>query len=133
MVAHLEHTGPIIVAVAPAVDMHACVYATLLVKCTKKTHAALDIVYSAWLSYSVSRELTFAGLQAFDPRVLGIALVSTVVEPSAIGSAATEFARFFDGSTLGAYGTNSRNWCYYHRSCWDWTCEHRIKKTKRHN
>ena len=64
---------------------------------------------------SVSRELTSAGLCAFDPRVLSVRVAAdaTVFEPSAAGSATTEFAGFLDDSAFGTYGSNSRR-----RHCW---------------
>ena len=51
----------------------------------------------------VSRELTFAGTQAFDPRVRNVcvAATSTHLEPSATGSATTDSARFLEGAALG--------------------------------
>ena len=53
--------------------------------------------------HSVSRELTLAGLQAFDPRVLNVcvAATSTHLKPSATGSATTDPARFLEGAALG--------------------------------
>ena len=43
--------------------------------------------------YPVSRELTFTGVQPFDPRVLKVRVgdFGTVIEPSATASATTEF------------------------------------------
>ena len=54
--------------------------------------------------HSDSRELTFAGTQAFDPRVpnVGVTTTSTHLKPSATGSAATDSTRFLEGATLGA-------------------------------
>ena len=57
--------------------------------------------------HSVSRELTFAGTQAFDPRVLNVCVVatSTHLKPSATGSATTDSTRFLEGAALG-----TRHW-----------------------
>ena len=54
--------------------------------------------------HSVSPEVTFAGTQAFDPRVLknvGVAATSTHLKPSATGSATTDSTRFLEGAALG--------------------------------
>ena len=51
-----------------------------------------------------SVELTFAGLDALDPRVikLGVASIPTVVEPSTCRSATAAFAGHLESATLGA-------------------------------
>ena len=53
--------------------------------------------------HSVSRELTSAGLCAFDPRVLNVRIAgtSTVLIPSATGSATTDSTGFLEGAALG--------------------------------
>ena len=61
--------------------------------------------------HSACRDLTFAGLQAFEPRVFDITAASTVIEPSTARSTTTEFAGFLDGVTLRAYGADCRH-CY---------------------
>ena len=56
--------------------------------------------------HSVSPEVTFAGTQAFDPRVLKnvcVAASSTHLKPSATGSATTDSARFLERATLWAH------------------------------
>ena len=52
--------------------------------------------------HSVCRDLTFAGLQAFGPRVLEVTAVSTVFEPSAARSATTGSTGFFERAALRA-------------------------------
>ena len=53
------------------------------------------------------RELTFAGLHAFDPlaRNVCVAPTATHIKPSATGSATTDSTRFLEGATLG-----TRHW-----------------------
>ena len=52
--------------------------------------------------HSMRREITFAGPQAFDPRVLNVcvATTSTHLKPSATGSAATDSAGFLERAAL---------------------------------
>ena len=52
---------------------------------------------------STSQQLTFACLDALVPRVikLCVAGISTVLEPSTIASATTEFAGFLGSTALG--------------------------------
>ena len=54
--------------------------------------------------HSAKRQLTFAGPQAFDPRVVNIFLAATPThpKPSAIGSAATGLAGLLEDGALGA-------------------------------
>ena len=61
----------------------------------------------------VSSQLTFAGMKAFKPRVIevGVAFISTLLEPSTATSATTEFAGSLDGAALEAYGTECRYAC----------------------
>ena len=60
--------------------------------------------------HSVNCELTFAGLEAFEPRVIevGVADISAFLEPSTTTSATTELAGFRAGATLGTcrHGTD---------------------------
>ena len=57
--------------------------------------------------HPASRELTFAGLQAFDPRVLNVCVTATSahLKPSATGSATTDSTRFLERAALG-----TRHW-----------------------
>ena len=50
-------------------------------------------------------QLTFAGLNALEPRVikLRVAGISAVLEPSTAASATTEFAEFFIVAALGTH------------------------------
>ena len=50
------------------------------------------------------RQRTFAGLDAFDPRVTKVCVtgISTLLEPNTAASATTEFAGFLDRAALGA-------------------------------
>ena len=56
-------------------------------------------------------ELTFACLYALEPRVieLGVAGISTFLEPSTAGSATTQLAGFLVSATLGTHATDC---CY---------------------
>ena len=49
------------------------------------------------------RELTFAGLEAIEPRVLKVRVtdIATFLEPSTAASTTTGVARFLVGATLG--------------------------------
>ena len=57
------------------------------------------------LTGSVTRGLTFARHYPFFPRVvkLRIAVITTVLGPSATRSTTTEFTRFLDDATLGTH------------------------------
>ena len=50
-------------------------------------------------------ELTAAGFQALNPRVINVVPPSAVLIPGTARSAATAFAGFFYGAAFGAYGT----------------------------
>ena len=52
--------------------------------------------------HPVSRERTFAGVEAFQPRVFCGTAVSTVVYPSTTRSATTASTGFFEGTALRA-------------------------------
>ena len=69
----------------------------------------------------------FAGPDALVPRVrqLGVPSTSTVSEPRTTATATTSFARFLDGTTFEAYGTDCRR-----RGCWDSYAD--IKNTLKH-
>ena len=56
-----------------------------------------------------------AGLDALVPRVMKFCVTSAsaVFEPRTAATATTAFARFFDGTAFGAYGTGGRR-----RDCW---------------
>ena len=56
------------------------------------------------------RELTFAGLQAFDPRVTEICVsgISTFAEPRSTGCTTTFFAGFLNDTALGTGWDHSR-------------------------
>ena len=58
------------------------------------------------LTDSVTRGLTFARQYPLFPRVvkLRIAVITTVLGPSATRSTATEFTGFLDDATLGTHG-----------------------------
>ena len=67
---------------------------------------------------SLGLRLCFAGLDALEPRVieLGVTSTATVSEPRPTATATTPFARFLDGSTLGAHRACGRRrgcWCLY--------------------
>ena len=53
------------------------------------------------------RELTFAGLFSFEPRVIKpwVAFLATLFEPSTAASTAAERFRFFHDGALGTCGT----------------------------
>ena len=60
--------------------------------------------------HSPGRELTFASIDALDPRVINVSVAGTtaVLEPSTAGSATTEFAGFLRGAALGTHDTGCR-------------------------
>ena len=89
MTAHLEHTGAVLVAVPTGVDTHTHTHTHA------RTHAQTErerlSSNTSMQVITVNCQLTFAGPQAFDPRVLDVcvATASTHLKPSAAGSATT--------------------------------------------
>ena len=105
MVPHLEHMEPIVVTGATVV---ADVGMWVLGKKTDHQLASTNMGM-----HSARRKLTFAGMQAFDPRVLNVcvAATSTHLKPSATGSATTESTRFLKSPALGARHWRCKHWC----------------------
>ena len=76
-------------------------------------------------SGNVCIEFTFAGLEAFGPRVIEFRAggSSAVLGPRTAWSATTTFAGFLDGAALGAYRTDWRcTRCRSHICSWDVAC-----------
>ena len=57
--------------------------------------------------HSISHKLTFAGMQAFDPRVLDVCVAATAThfKPSTTASATTDSTGLLEGAALG-----TRHW-----------------------
>ena len=103
LVAHLGHAGAILVAVTGS-SVH---YANTGQYHIRFSTLAAVRCFSKFEMSSACYDVTFfAGLQAFEPRVLDIAAAPTVIEPSTARSATTEFAGFLDGTALRAFGSN---------------------------
>ena len=73
----------------------------------------MQLKHCTWI-YSVTHELTFAGIDALGPRVaeLGVARASTVVGPSTARSATASFAGLLECGALRAPGWRLRTGCW---------------------